>query len=546
MKVVIVGGGSAGWITASWINKFVPNAEILVIESPGIPRIGVGESVTVHIREFLRVLEIDELDFMFETGSVRKYGNQFINWKENKGEFENFEFYWNKNRQHLLRSMYNGVNWKDHLDVKHDDIRLTDYWLSLFDRGLVDRSFTNTWTAWNHFTDTNLAPFINGESFLPPDSLSWAYHINTERFADYLRDVIAVPRGVKYEHGLVSTIVKDSSDNQRISKLILDSGQEITADLFVDASGFNRILINEFDTDWKWYTDWPNDTAYVCQLDYIDPAVEMVNYTKSIAMDYGWVFDISLYHRRGTGYIFSNDFVSDETVLKEYREKILTAPRFEPKRIHWDKKRMISPGFGNVVAIGMTAGFVEPMEANMLGVISNSAWELSHALANNNYSTINIDWNTYNTRLGYTFDDIADFILVHYTLSSRTDTPFWKEMRSVGKRLNHEQLLIDKYLDPKSTTFGASHAEGFFPDFMWLELAAAWNLDLSKWPRKQIDEDELMLAKAHFDYLNLNTKVASKNFMNSYDYLKQYIFRGMTNVQWREEVFENQKRLIVL
>ncbi len=545
MKITIIGGGTAGWMTASWLNKFVPNANITLVESPDIPRLGVGESVTVHIKEFLKCLDIDEHEFMFETGSVYKYGNNFINWHKGQGEWENFTFGWNKSRDQLLRSPYHGVDWNDHRAVSADSIRFTDYWLELFDQGKVDRSFTHSYTTWHHFTEKNLAPFIGEKSFLPPNDLAWAYHINTERFADYLRDKIAVPKGVVHKQGLVTRIVKDESNSQKISKLILNSGEELEADLFVDASGFSRVLVKEFDVDWKWYDIWPNDTAYVCQLDYIDPSKEMVNYTKSTAMDNGWVFDISLYHRRGTGYIFSNDFVSDEDVLKEYREKILTVPRFEPKRLHWDKKRMRNPGFGNVVAVGMTAGFVEPMEANMLGVISNSAWELSHALAANNYDTRNMDWSTYNTRLGYTIDDVADFILVHYTLSSREDTAFWREMRSIGKQHNHEQLLIDKYLDPKSTIEGASHAEGFFPDFMWLELAAAWHLDLSKWPRKKVDKDEVRLAKAHFDYLNLNTKVASKYFMNNYEYLKKYIYKDMPSSQWRDEVFETRERLIV-
>ena len=535
MKIVIIGGGSSGWMTASWLNRYVPNNEITLIESPNVARIGVGESVTVHIKEFLSALDIDETQFMYETGSVYKYGNNFINWVHGKGEWENFTFGWNKSQHHLLRSPYHGVNWLDHRDVKADEIRFTDYWLELYDKGLVDKSFTHSYTCWHHFTEPNLAPYIENNPYLNGNDLAWAYHINTEKFADYLRDYVAVPRGVINKYAHVNKVVTNSNN---IEKLILDNGEEIHADLFVDCSGFHRVLVNNFqDVKWKWYNDHPGDTAYVCQVDYEDPETEMVNYTKSIAMDHGWVFDIDLYHRRGTGYIFSNDFVSDDEVLKEYHEKILTKPKFEPKRLHWDKKRMIEPGFGNVCAIGMTIGFVEPMEANMLGVISNSAWELTHALANNNYNIDTMDWSVYNKRLGYTFDDIADFILVHYTLSQREDTDFWKEMRSIGIKNNHEQLLIDKYLDPKSTIDSASHAEGFFPDFMWLELAAAWDLDLSKWPRKKVDLEEVALAKAHFEYLDKGLKVASKRFQNNYHFLREHRFKGMSYLEWLEKKY---------
>ena len=545
MRIVIVGGGSSGWITASWLNKFVPNSEIVVVESPNVSRIGVGESVTVHIREFLRVLEIDENEFLFETGSIRKYGNNFINWTKNQGEVETFAFYWNKNRQQLLRSMYNGITWNDNLNVKADDTRLTDYWLALFDKGLVDRSFTKTWTAWNHFIEPNKSPHINGEPFLPTNDLSWSYHINTERFADYLRDTIAVPNGVSNIRAHIKQVVKDSSNSNKISKLILDNDEEITGDLYIDSSGFHRVLIKEFDSvKWRWHNDCPNDSAIVCQQDYVDPHKEMSCFTKTIAMDYGWSFDVTLYHRRGTGYVFSNDYITDDQARAEF-SKYLIAPKFEPKKLKWDKKSIQEPGFGNVCAIGMTAGFIEPMEANMLGLSINSTWELTNTLKAHDFQATNINWSTFNQRINSSYDDTADFILAHYTLSPRQDTEFWRNMHDLGIKKKHREMILDKYLDPNSTTAAAANSNNLYPDFLWLELAAAWDVDLSKWPRKSIDEEELVLAKAHFDYLNLNTKVASKYFMNNYDYLRKYVFKDMTSKEWTTEVFETSARLIV-
>lgn len=530
MKIVIIGGGSSGWMTASWLNKFVPNSEITLVESPTVARIGVGESVTVHLTEFIRVLGIDEQHFMFETGSVYKYGNNFINWLHGKGENELFTFAFNKGKKHLFSSPYNGVSWTDHMDVSVDELRLTDYWLELFKQGRTDRNFSKNFTGWTEFTEDLKAPFINGESYLPKNDLTWAYHINTEKFADYLLKYVAIPGGVKHKLAHVKGVERSGDC---ISKVMLDTGEDIVADLYIDCSGFHRALIKEFDdVKWKWYDNNPANTSFVCQVDYEDPVREMVNYTKSIAMDKGWVFDIDLYHRRGTGYIFNNDFVSDEDVLREYHEKILTKPKFEPKKISWDKKRMISPGFGNVVAVGMTIGFVEPMEANMLGVISNSAWEIAHTIEDNRDNLHNIDWTDYNTKMGYTFDDIADFVLVHYTLTSRTDNEFWLQMRDIGKKLNHEQLLLDKYNDHKNTINGAAQSKCFFPDYMWIELAATWNLDLSKWPSKNIPEDELKLAELHFKYIQDHLKMSSSKFPQYHEYLKNIIFKGMSPQEW--------------
>ena len=534
MKIVVVGGGSSGWMTASWLNKFVPNSEITLVESPAVPRIGVGESVTVHLTEFIRVLGIDEHHFMFHTGSVYKYGNNFINWLQGKGENELFTFAFNKSKSHLYSSPYKGVSWEDHRDVRVDETRLTDYWLELFKQGKTDRNFSKNFTAWTSFTEELKAPFVDGVSYLPKNDLAWAYHINTERFADYLKEFVASPGGVVHKVAHIKQIVKTG---QRIEKIIFDDDTNLTADLYVDCSGFHRVLVKEFDNvQWKWYENNVADSAYVCQLDYIDPEKEMVNYTKSIAMNKGWCFDISLFHRRGTGYIFSNDFISDDEVLAEYRSKILTKPKFEPRRIKWDKKRMLNPGFGNVCAIGMTIGFVEPMEANMLGVISNSAWELTHVLEDHNFDISNINWTKYNTKIGHTFDDVADFILVHYTLSPRTDNEYWEEMRSIGRRLKHEELLLDKYNDYKNTIDGASQSLCFFPDYMWIELAATWNIDLSKWPSKKISDDELRMAELHFDYLRNHLNLASKKFPQYYHYLKDNIFKGMTPQEWMNAV----------
>mgnify|MGYP007086141718 CR=1 FL=1 len=127
----------------------------------------------------------------------------------------------------------------------------------------------------------------------------------------------------------------------------------------------------------------------------------------------------------------------------------------------------------------------------------------------------------------------------------RQDTEFWRNMHDLGIKKKHREMILDKYLDPNSTTAAAAHSNNLYPDFLWLELAAAWDVDLSKWPRKDIDEEELSLAKAHFDYLNLNTKVASKYFMNNYDYLRKYVFKDMSSKEWTSEVFEKSARLIV-
>ena len=539
LNIAIIGGATSGWMAAAWLKKIHPNHNITVVESPQVPRIGVGESVTVHVTEFLRVLELDETDAMYATGAVYKYGNDFINWVHGKGENELFTFSFNKNKQHLHSSPYGGAVWDSSLEVTANDTRLTDYWLDLKQKGIITKSFDQTFTGFQNFCDKGdpRAPFLGSTPYLPPNDLIYAYHINAEKFGDYIRDKSALPNGVNHKLGHVSQVVK--SDAQSIEKVVLDTGEEIYADFFLDCTGFHRVLMKEFSDKIKWqeYPHCPADRSMVCQVEYNDPKTEMVNVTKSIAADNGWCFDIGVYNRRGTGYVFSNDFVSDDEVYDEYTKKMITGKaKFEPKIIAWDKKSMKNPGFGNVCAIGMTVGFVEPMEANMLGVILNTVWTFTNLLtASEDDKTI--DWDTYNTLVGHTYSDIADFISVHYTLTQRTDTDFWNEMQSWGRKYNHKELLIEKYNDYKNTINGAAQGLSFFPDYMWIELADAWGVDLSQWPNKTITDDERELAKLHFEYVRTHMGIVSKQFPNYYEFLKEHRFQGLTSNEWHDKMY---------
>jgi tryptophan halogenase len=530
MKIAIIGGGGSGWMAASWISKLVPNSNITVIESDKTPRLGVGESVTPHVVKFLEVLGIDEQHFMYETGSIYKYGNNFVNWAHGQGESEHFYFSWNKNRQQLLQSPYNGVSWNDHLAVTANETRLTDYWLELFLQGKVDRQFSKTFAGWQNFTDTLKAPYIGNTPYLKND-MNWSYHINAEKFADYLRDNCALPRGVQKK---VAHIDKVVVEQQEISKLIFDTGEEFSADLYLDCSGLTRLLMKNFELEWKWYKDMPCNAAMVCQVDYTDQAVEMKNYSQSLAMNEGWKFIVTLYHRMGQGYVYSTDFSSDEKILAEFKPT-LTKPRFEPKLMKWDKKRLVNASFGNVCAIGLAIGFIEPMEANMIGTTINSIWTLTN-LMKDVKSVKEINWKEYNRIMSENFDNVADFIHVHYTLTQREDTEFWRAMKDQGVKLKHDEFVIQQYIDAKNTMSETAKGTCFFPDYMWIELAASWGLDLSKWPRKVVSKEELELAELHFAYLKKNIETASKQFPSYLDYMRANIFKGLTSEQWTNNV----------
>jgi len=539
-KICIVGGGATGWMVACYLNKFVNHSQVTLVESSKVGVIGVGETVQVHVTRFLQEMEVNEHDMMKETGSIYKYGNNFIDWSENN---EFFPFRWNLNfsdiNQLLTNSQKNKdpflslkelhkTNLENYTSVQNNQDSLTNAWISLYLNNKIKGTFSESLSSHEYFSKNNKVPFIK-ELLFESDGLQHAYHINAEKFGDYLKRKVGINKGIVHKIGHVSDIKFEDNTNLIIDKLILDTGEEIESDLYIDCTGFHRVLINKLNRKWKHYTDMPADTAMVCQADYNNPEIDMVNYTKSICMSEGWAFDISLYHRKGTGYIFSSDLSDQSSVTDEYHQKLLSKfkPRFEPRTIRWEKKRLINPAEGNVVAIGMSSGFIEPMEANLLSIVVNATWSLVNSICKNPENIKRINWKEFNQTMADTYEDVADFILVHYTLSSKFDTPFWKEMQSLGQRKKHADLLFEKYYSNKNSFLGAASGHCIFPDYMWLQLAVGWGIDTTKWPKKHISEADLISIERFLENQKKLTVECLDQFTNNYQYHKSNIFNNI-------------------
>jgi tryptophan halogenase len=527
-KIAIVGGGTAGWLCAAWISKKFPNVDLTLIESPQIPKIGVGESVTPHVTYFFSLLGIEEKDWMQKTGAIHKYANKFVDWKTGNGEYEYFSFSF-PTTVDLLYKNNHYVTAKEQLHFDDDDaVRTTDTLLRLLDQGTFnkfDKHFNNQF----YYMENNTSPYNdNGEYLLSP-VWSWAQHINAELAGDYARDYIAIPNGTIHIRSLVEHVIKVGDD---IKKVKLQDGREIEADMFIDASGFHRVLTKDW--EFKEYQDNPINRAWVCQTEYQNPETEMVNYTQSIAKKEGWLFKIGLYHRMGTGYCFGSDFISDEQALEDYH-KMIGQKLTDPRLIKWEPKRLKTLAKANTVAVGLSAGFAEPMEANALYIIFNSIHRLDSVL-NNYFSTGVLDYTDYNARVGYCLDDIADFVLVHYTLSSRDDSNFWKEMRDVGIKKDHIGLVYDKYMNKKNTISAAINGYTLFPEYMWGQLAYSWGIDFTKWRSNSYKELDLELTKLHFEHLERKNNLISRSRMNTYQWLKQNVFQGIEYNQWKPGV----------
>lgn len=507
-SILIVGGGTAGWMAAAYLAKHRGGKNITLIESNHIPKIGVGESVTPHVCNFLEEIGIDEIDWMKNTGAIFKYANKFINWNGT-----NDEQYFSFNYTVPAKNFYKDIpvnRCKEDFTNIIDEARSIDIISSLCAENKFDR-FDKYFNPQFHYMENNVMPF-NKNEYLLNQPFSYAHHINAELASEYIKDKVALPLGVTH---IIADVVHVKTTNKKIEYIQLDTGAQIQADLFIDCTGSNKLLANALDWKTKEYHTLIN-SAWVCQTEYNFPEKEMVNYTQSIAEPYGWRFKIGLYHRMGNGYCYSDRHTTDNDAL-DYFVKNLDNLKTNPRLIKWIPSRLETFGEGNCASVGLSCGFIEPLEANALYIIITAIRRLNNVLDNDH-----LDFSTYNEKMKYTIDDIMDFILVHYTMSHRNDTEFWKDMQELGKVENHRQLVIDKIYEEKNTMESATKGYTMFPDYMWAQLATSWDINFTT---KNCSHEEKHLAYKFFKYNEDKHKYISSFCTNNYIWLKENIFR---------------------
>jgi tryptophan halogenase len=503
LKITVVGGGAAGSMAAAYVKKKFPDSEVYMIYTDSIPIIGVGESVTPYITVFFNDLEIPESEWMTATGSIYKYANCFENWTaQNTQQF--FAFSYNEPMNQILAGK--SVSWEDMRSLQSTDFKSTDVWIDLFNNKLSN-DFSVDFNINHEFMKNLKAPFVNNNYI--HNRFSYAYHVNAEKICAYLKNIVCPQLGVKT---IKQKIINVEKHKDSILSVVLENGDKHTSDFWLDATGQHRALCNHVNPELKVY-DTPANSAWVSPLRYTDQSNEMKNYTQSIWNKMGWVFKIGLIDRMGCGLVYSDRYFNDNDAKAEFLKIAKGQNLVEPRNLKWTPSRLKTPAVGNVFPIGMTAGFVEPMEANALYIIWSTIKCVERYLNENNIED-------FNYRVGYTIDDIADFIDVHYTLCPRGDY-FWNDQRKRGERKNHRQMVKEKYNNKLSTLYHATQQYTMFPDYMWLELASTWIGDLSDWSLN-IDKNT---QNKYLDYLhNRKNKhilqcQLSKNYL---DFMKEF------------------------
>jgi len=382
--IIIVGGGSAGWMTAATLIKFFPNKNITLIESPNISTVGVGESTIAGIRDWVQLLEIDEDDFVKETDASYKLSIKFTDFYK-KGESFHYPF------------------------------------------GEPDVDYINDWW-FKKFTIPDLPYEDYAECYYPQMQLiktnkfnkqyEYAYHFDATKFGLWLKNNYCIPRGVKH-------IQEDIKSIEQNEDGITSLNNKYKADLYIDCTGFKSMLLGEAMAEpFESFEDiLPNNSAWATKINYIDKEKELVPYTNCTAYNNGWIWNIPLRNRIGTGYVYSDKFVSDEEALKEFKQ-YLNKQDLEFKnikmRVGIHKRLWVK----NVCAIGLAAGFIEPLESNGLFSVHEFLIKLVRNMQRDEVSQWDKDNFTYQCKTLFT--NFAEFVALHYALSHRKDTEYWK------------------------------------------------------------------------------------------------------------------------
>ena len=406
-RVLIVGGGSAGWTTAAYLNAVLNKgaqkaAEVSLVESPDIPRVGVGEATIPNINNTLAAIGIDEADFLKAVDGTFKQSIRFVNWLDNNDDFYHHPFC------------------RYAAGAGEDPGRM---WL------MSDRSvpFMDTVSAQPAICEMGLSPKMLGNESSGL-SLVYAFHMDAMKFADYLTS-FSTARGVShYVENVVDVEMHESGD---IAAVRTDSGMRLEADLFVDCTGFAAHLIEKklgvgFEDCSQWLLCDRAVTINVPYEHFYPGAVRP--YTTATALSAGWVWDIPLQTRRALGYVHSSAFISADEAERELRAFEGQHAESLPSRVvNFQVGRRRQQWAANCVAIGLSGGFIEPLESTGL-YLSQIA---SEALAE--YFPYTEDMAPlafrFNRVMANRFYEILDFINMHYCLTRRTDTPFWREIR---------------------------------------------------------------------------------------------------------------------
>ena len=412
-KILIVGGGTAGWMTAALFGKLFQGLyDIEVVESEAIGTVGVGEATIPAIKKYNELVQLDEAEFMQRTQGTFKLGIQFVDW---------------------LRPGHSYVHGFGIIGQDWEWLRCHHYWLRAYQRGRA-RDFAD-------FSINTAAALANKFMHPQPDMsdspighIAHAFHFDASLYAKYLRG-LAEQHGVKRTEGKIVDVLQHEDGD--IASVTLEGGQKLEADFFVDCSGFRGLLIGQtLKTDYEDWTHWlPCDRAMAVPCARTSP---LTPYTRSTAREPGWQWRIPLQHRTGNGLVYSSKHIDDDAAEKLLLSNLDGEQLANPNKLRFTTGKRTKIWNRNCVAIGLAAGFLEPLESTSIHLVQAAAIRLVRLFPDRATDQATID--EFNRQSDFEWERIRDFIILHYWANERPGE-FWEYCRTMDLPATPKQAL---------------------------------------------------------------------------------------------------------
>lgn len=525
-SIIIVGGGSSGWMCAAALSKTLPNIQIALVESKSIKTIGVGESTLGHINRFLRTLDLKDEDWMPKCNATYKNSIRFTDFRE-KGSV--FEYPFGK------------FNLKDTRNGLMDWHELAAFYPEEFSPESFARYYNaNTYLAEYNKQTNNSDGSIPGFKF----AVDTAYHMDAELFGKYLKDNVAIPNGVQHIEGTVISWELNTQTEGKvadITSITTDTGYQLSADLYIDCTGFRSLLLEQIQgVPFESFNDvLSNDRAVATRIPYVNREEEMENVTNCTAIEGGWVWNIPLWNRIGTGYVYNSKLIEPKEAEEHFRKHLARDPRFAERaeaaemfdvRIkHGKRKKAWS---NNVIGVGLAYGFIEPLESTGLMTTHENILRLIELLLKRDGFVNKNDKDMYNYACDYEIESFKEFVAAHYALSKREDTEYWQWCTNatqyrpdtsdqvVRRTMTWENLTAQYLLKPIVTEdtaglnyiaagMGYTAASKHYIDFFYYHNGHDYKSDLEDrrkaWKQKESEILEKVKAlPSHYEYLLKN------------------------------------------
>ncbi|MDZ7588885.1 MAG: tryptophan halogenase family protein [Parasphingorhabdus sp.] len=443
MRFVIAGGGTAGWMTAAALARFVPpGCAVTLIESEDIGTVGVGEATIPQLHLFNGALGLDEAEFVRETKGSFKLGIEFDGWLREGDSY-----------MHAFGNIGRSAGL---LPFQH-------YWLRAKQLGIakpLQRYSLNELAA-------RTMRMQRGRRTSQSPELPYAYHFDAGLYASFLRRY-SEARGVTRIEGKIASVARNG-ENGQIASLLLDDGQKIAGDFFFDCTGFRALLIEgALESGYEDWTHWlPCDRAMAVPC---ASGGDFTPYTRSIARAAGWQWRIPLQHRIGNGYVYSSAHISDDEATATLLANLDGAPLADPKPLRFTTGKRKAQWKANCLAIGLAAGFMEPLESTSIHLVQSAISRFLAVMPTAPFAPALADH--FNAQADFEYCRIRDFLILHYWANQRVGQPFWDAQRNIAlpETLTHKLALW------QANGFIHREHEELFTEVGWFQVLAGQDI----------------------------------------------------------------------